>query len=419
MTRLLSVDEALRHVLAHAAVLPARPATLAEAWGCVLAEDVVSDIDSPPHDKSVVDGYAVRSADLATDEAELVVVDELTAGMVPRKAVGPGQAVRLMTGVPIPPGADAVVMVEKTRGGENVGSRVSIRAGPVRPGQNIMRRGASLQRGQRVLTAGTRLRAIECGLLAEVGYASVSVVRRPRVAVLATGNELVPHTQLPGPAQIRNSNGPLLTALIQEAGAIPASSAMAPDEPAALRAAMAEGLSQDVLLISGGVSAGVLDLVPATLTELGVQPVFHKVNVKPGKPLWFGVWQPREMSHRCLVFGLPGNPVSTLVSFLLFVRPALAALAGHSACGLPQRRGRLTQPFQQRGERPTYWPAAVAAGPAGGDEVGDWAVTPLRWQGSGDLATLVQATGLAVFPGGDYELPAGSPVTVLCLPAAE
>lgn len=423
MTRLLSVDEALQRVLAHAAPLPPRSLPLAEVLGCVLAENVLSDIDSPPHDKSVVDGYAVRSADVAAGQAELAVVDELTAGMVPRRAIGPDQAVRIMTGAPIPEGADAVIMVEKTVGGGKEGSRVSIRSGPIRPGQNIMRRATSLARGQQVLAAGHRLRAIECGLLAEVGRNSVQVIPRPRVAVLATGNELVPHTAIPGPGQIRNSNGPLLEALVRQAGAEPGSTALAPDEQPALAEAIRRGLTHDVLLISGGVSAGVLDLVPVTLDKLGVHEVFHKVNIKPGKPLWFGVWRPPESATRVLVFGLPGNPVSTLVSFLLFVRPALARLAGHTDCGLPQWRGCLTEPFQQHGNRPTYWPVALgglAASGSGANAEAEpgLAVTPLSWKGSGDLATLAQAQGLAIFPAGECEFPAGSLVQVLAFSPA-
>lgn len=420
MTRLLSVDEAQQRVLEHAAALSPRAVKLAEALGCILAEDVLSDIDSPPHDKSVVDGYAVRSVDVASGQAELAVVDELTAGMVPRRVIGPGQAVRIMTGAPIPEGADAVVMVEKTCGGR-VGSRVTIRSEPVRSGQNIMRRAASLARGQRVLAAGRRLRAIECGLLAEVGRATVQVISRPRVAVLATGNELVPHTDLPGPGQIRNSNGPLLEALLREAGAEVGLTALVADDKAALAEAIQRGLAHDALLISGGVSAGVLDLVPTTLAELGVREVFHKVNIKPGKPLWFGVWQPPGASQRSLVFGLPGNPVSTLVSFLLFVRPALAALAGRPSCGLPQLQGRLTESFRQHGDRPTYWPVTLSGftPPVSGGlpDPAALTVTPLAWKGSGDLATLSQAQGLAIFPAGECLFEPGSEVTVVALGA--
>lgn len=416
MTRLLSVDEALRCVLDHARPLPPVTVPLQDARGCVLAQDVVSDIDSPPHDKSVVDGFAVRTADITAEGAELEVIEEITAGMIPRQALAPGQAARIMTGAPLPQGADAVVMVEKTRGPGTVGSKVWITEHPLRSGQNIMRRAASMQCGQRVLAAGTCLRAIECGLLAEAGCSEVRVIPRPRVAVLATGNELVPHTQRPGPGQIRNSNGPLLQALVQESGGTIVSSAMVPDVPQPLRDAIASGLNHDVLLISGGVSAGVLDLVPSILSDLGVQPVFHKVNIKPGKPLWFGTGTTGACGGgRCLVFGLPGNPVSTLVSFLLFVRPALAVLAGRPARGLPRREGVLAQPFRQHGDRPTYWPATLREGGSEPDRGLERSplVIPLRWEGSGDLCTLAHAEGLAVFPAGEREYPRGSPVTVL------
>jgi molybdopterin molybdotransferase len=208
--------------------------------------------------------------------------------------------------------------------------------------------------------------------------------------VVATGNELVPAERVPGAAQIRNSNGPMMAAAAASAGASATDLGIARDEPQALRAAIESGLAHDVLLLSGGVSAGVLDLVPGVLKELGVEQVFHKVRIKPGKPLWFGV--ARREGRGVLVFGLPGNPVSTLVCFELFVRPALLKIAGRQPF-LPRfRRARLTAACKQQAERPIYHPAVLA------EQGGEWQVTPLDWRGSGDLRTLVEANALVLLP---------------------
>jgi len=397
-----SVAEALQLVLDRAEPLAPRSIPAAEALGCMLAEAVTSDIDSPPHDKSIVDGYAVRAADVMVDGAvQLRILEEVTAGAVPTQEVEAGTATRIMTGAPLPGGADAVVMIEKTT---MDGDRVHVLAGPIRVGQNIMRRAASLAKGHEVLAPGKLLRAIELGVLAEVGRTSVVAIPRPRVGVLATGNELVAPHETPGPGQIRNSNGPLLAALVRQAGATPVELGIARDTAADLRAKITAGLASDVLVLSGGVSAGVLDLVPQVLSELQVQEIFHKVNLKPGKPLWFGILR-RPNVAATLVFGLPGNPVSTLVCFELFVRPALEQLRGVPPRGLPRTKAWLTCEHQQRGERPTYWPATLQ----------DARVTPLAWKGSGDLRTLTDASGLAFFPAGDRTFQVGDEIEVLML----
>lgn len=400
---MIGVDEALRLVLASAPPLTPRRTPLDAAAGLVLAEDVASDIDSPPHDKSVVDGYAVQAAS-AREGAELRVLEEVVAGTVPKREVTPGEATRIMTGAPIPPGADAVVMVERTELIAGVAEpRVRLLA-QAKLGQNIMRRATSMQRGQNVLRAGRLLGGIEIGLLAEVGQATVSAAPQPSVAVLATGNELVDAGATPGPGQIRNSNGPMLTALVREAGGSATPLGVARDDAAELRACIERGLQHDVLLLSGGVSEGVLDMVPRVLAEADVEPVFHKVRLKPGKPLWFGTR--RTDQRTTLVFGLPGNPVSSLVCFRLFVLPAIQALAARPATGLNRRRAALTADHFQRGDRPTYWPAAWATGS------NTSAVTPLAWQGSGDLRALADADGLAFFPAGERMYAAGENVDV-------
>lgn len=405
---MLTVDEALKHVLDKARPQPPINVPLARALGHVLAADVSSDVDSPPHDKSIVDGYAVRSADLLSDVVELDVIEEIVAGDVPRHAVAAGQASRVMTGAPVPPGADAVVMLERTtllpaESPASTSATVRIESGSFIAGQNIMRQGASMRRGESVLPAGRAIRPIELGVLAEVGCTSVPVVRRPAVAVLATGNELVPAEATPAAGQIRNSNGPMLMALVSKAGAEPIDLGIGRDEEQDLCARMARGLKSDVLVLSGGVSAGVLDLVPGVLADLGVAQVFHKVSLKPGKPLWFGVYARGQ--QRTLVFGLPGNPVSSLVCFELFVRPAIERLAGRETIGLPRTTMPLAKDFEHRGDRPTYHPSRVVSG----------AVEPLRWQGSGDLRTLVDATALACFAAGNRQYHAGEPIDILQL----
>ncbi|MDG2382620.1 MAG: molybdopterin molybdotransferase MoeA [Pirellulaceae bacterium] len=376
--------------------------SLTDAIGNVLAEDVVSDTDSPPYDKALMDGYAVRSNDIVGPSVCLRVLEEVTAGNLPQHRIVPGTATRIMTGAPLPDGADAVVMVEKTLSGADP-SRVEIRVDTISPETAVMRQAACLRRGQAVVTRGCRLSAVEVGLLAEVGRDSVNVVRKPQVALVQTGDELVLAGQALLPGQIRNSNGPMLRAFVEQAGAQPDDCGIARDNEASLSAAVKQGLGSDILLLSGGVSAGVLDLVPQVLEQAGVEQVFHKVNIRPGKPIWFGVVE--ADGERCLVFGLPGNPVSSLVCFCVFVAPAIAACAGHQFpdSGDPKR---LAQSFELRGARPTYWPARSQP---------DGSVMPLDWQGSADLYAMMQADCLLFFPQGNHRYAVDELVEVLPL----
>jgi len=405
---MLSVDEALRAVLSRATARPAVVCPLAESLGRVLAEDIASDIDSPPHDKSLVDGYAVIAVDVADGSTELQILEEVTAGELPTQIVTRGKATRIMTGAPVPSGADSVVMVEQTQhvAGSGLGL-VRLASSKVTHGQNIMRRATSMTKGQRVLHSGCEIRPIEIGVMAEVGRTQVRVVRQPSVAVLGTGNELVPASQTPAAGQIRNSNGPMLVAAAEAWGAAPVDLGFARDDRADLRRLISAGLERDVLIISGGVSAGVLDLVPGALNELGVEQVFHKVNLKPGKPLWFGALSGPAGDK--LVFGLPGNPVSSLVCFELFVRPAIGRLSGRSDVTPRTTKARLTAAFSQRADRPTYFPARLAML---GDEP---TIEPLAWQGSGDLRTLAEANALAYFPACQQEFAVGETICVLPL----
>jgi molybdopterin molybdotransferase len=396
---MLTVAEARETVLRNTHPLsPVDAALTPEIMGAVLAEDVVSDLDMPPFDKAMMDGYAVRAADLPDGRGTLTVVEEVRAGRTPRHTLQAGQATRIMTGAPIPTGADAVVMVERTRI-EN--DRVVIEDRPTQPGQNVMPRGREMRRGETVLSAGSGLRPQEFGLLATVGRTSARIHPAPRVAVLSTGDEVVEASERAGPGQIRNGNGPMLCAQAARAGGLPQYLGIARDRVDSLRPLIAEGLRADVLLLSGGVSAGKLDLVPGVLQEAGVQPHFHKVEMKPGKPVFFG-----SRDHT-VVFGLPGNPVSALVCFELFVRPALRRLGGHAEPGPPYVRAVLAEDFAYRTERPTYHAAALSSDDSG------WRVRAVPWYGSPDLRGLTKANAFIVFPSGDHRHQTGQVFDVL------
>ena len=300
---MLSVQEALDKVRQHVQPLAPRLLPLDPgALGLPLAEAISADLDMPPYDKSMMDGYAVRSGDLAAGQAHLQVVEEVGAGAMPRLPVGSGEATRIMTGAPVPVGADAVVMVERTR--LDAGDQVWIDDKQLKAGANIMKRGQEMRSGQVVLAKGTRLRPQELGLLATVGRTQALMHPRPRVAVLSTGNEIVEAPEVPGPGQIRNGNGPMLLAQVARAGGVPTYLGRALDHLESMRPLVSSGLDADMLIISGGVSAGKLDLVPGVLAELGVEPVFHKVTMKPGKPVFFGIHR-RRRSHLALSLACP------------------------------------------------------------------------------------------------------------------
>jgi molybdopterin molybdotransferase len=393
-----------------AAAIPSKPERipLSQAVGCALAEDVVADLDLPPFDKALMDGYAVRSSDLAGSDRRLRIGETITAGRIPTRPLGPREAAIITTGAPLPPGGDCVVMHERTR---TVEGDVLIEQAEVRPGQNRLARGREMQAGETVVIRGSRLTPARIGLLASVGRAEVSAIPRPSVAVLPTGDELVAIDRVPGPGQIRNSNSVMLQVCAAEAGAIAESLAVAPDEPDLLRERLEQGLSRDMLLITGGVSAGHLDLVPASLESLGVTRIFHKIRLKPGKPLWFGVGPARGDRPGTLVFGLPGNPVSSLVCFLLFVKPAIARRAGLPLPPSQVVDARLGRSFTQRGDRPTYFPARLAQESADGRS--SFVIETLDWAGSADLRSVAESDGFAIFPAGDREFREGEIVRFL------
>jgi molybdopterin molybdotransferase len=409
---MLTVEEARRIVLEHARPLGDLAQTVPlNAENRVLGEEVRADLDSPPFDKSLVDGYAVRSADLAEPgPTPLAIVDEITAGRTPSRALGPGLCARIMTGAPLPEGADAVVMHERT---ELLGDgRVAV-PGPVAPGENRLLRGAEMRAGEVVLRPGRRLGAPEHGVLASVGRLTIRVRTAPELLVVTTGDELVEVGETPGPGQIRNSNAWLLRALLRDAGHPRVRSATVGDDLDALRrvfgGAVEPDANVDVLAVSGGVSEGTLDLVPRALEEVGVRQVFHKVRLKPGKPLWFGVGPERGDRPPVLVFGLPGNPVSGLVGSLLFVIPALNVLAGLERPGPCTLRLPLAGTYRHRGERATYHPARLVV------RDGLTAVEPLPWAGSPDLLAVSRSDGFAAFPPGDRSYEGGEALDFLPL----
>jgi molybdopterin molybdotransferase len=398
---MIALVDALRLVEETATVLGPRRELLVRSWGRRLAEPVVADIDSPAWDRAMMDGFAVANADFeAVGEGvvELTVVVDLAAGATSDMAVGAGTAARIMTGAAIPPGADAVVPIERAVDGTaaaTAGSRVRLCEPTFRPGQHIARQGTAFAAGEEVLTAGSLLTAAEIGLAAEAGATHVVASPQVRVAILSTGSELVDAGAMPAHGQTRNTNGPMVAAAVSLLGAEPIPLGIAADRPEAIRAAIRQGLAADVLLLSGGVSAGDFDLVPGLLQACGVRQVFHKVQLKPGKPVWFGRLE-RPGGPPTLVFGLPGNPASTLVCFDLFVRPAIGILSGQppEAWHLPRREAVLTGSCQGAAGRPVFLPARLVEGD------GRLTASPQRWTGSSDLRGLAGASGLIAVPAG-------------------
>lgn len=397
---MLQVSAALEIVLRHTHVLTTGTETLAPALlGRVVAEDITSDLDSPPYAKSTMDGYAVRSAD-AKSGVSLIVIEEVAAGKSPTRTVGPNEATRVMTGAPISDGADAVIPHEET---ELAGNVVKLRSA-VPQGQWILPRGREMRAGEVVVPAGTLITPAAFGLLAAVGRTEVRTYPAPRLAIVSTGDELVEPGERPGPSQIRNSNGPMLLAQAAEAGAEGRYFGIARDEPQLLKAMVGEALDwADVLVLSGGVSAGKFDFVPDVLRELGMQAHFHKIRMKPGKPLLFGT------RDQTLVFGLPGNPVSSFVCFHLFVGPALRKMGGHAIPSPTFVQVPLAADLKTRNDRPTYLPGRLESTPDG------WRVRGMAWFGSADLRGLLNANALIRVDAGELAFPAGSPVATLPL----
>ena len=383
---------------------------LLESPDRVLAETLVADRDFPPFPRATRDGYAVRAADLKGLPATLAVVGEIKAGAEVTVRVGSGEAAAIMTGAPAPAGADAVVMVEDST---RQGDRVEISKG-VAVGENIVPRGAEAKRGEQLLSPGIRLDAATIAVAASVGKSHLLVYAKPRVAVLATGDEVVDVDVAPAPQQIRNSNSYSLAAQIQAAGGEPVLMPIAPDEPEQLRQRIAEGLNASLLLLSGGVSAGRYDLVKQVLSECKAEFFIPGVNIQPGRPMVFGrlpgsggKLSPDHASDRRYFFALPGNPVSTMVTFQLFARPVVEALAGRTASKLVFLHARLKSEMKTKTGLQRFLPAVLSG------ELEQAEVELLPWQGSGDIAATARANCYLVINPGRGRIEAGEWVPVL------
>jgi molybdopterin molybdotransferase len=394
----LNVEEALEAILSRVEPLPTERVSLMAALGRALAEPIVSGREIPPWPNSSMDGYAVRAGDTSRAPARLAVVGTVTAGAVPSRAVGAGEAIRIFTGAPLPPGADAVIPQEDTDAGDG---HVTVKAA-VTAGAYVRPRGEDLTVGAAVLAPGTALGTAEIGLLATLGHTQVLVHRRPRVAILSTGNELAELGREPGPGQIPNTNSYSLFAQVLEAGGEPMNLGIAADRLDAIEERLRWGAAADVLLSSAGVSVGDLDLVKTALTRAGAQLHLWQVAMRPGKPITFG-----SLGGRA-VFGLPGNPVSAMVTFELFVRPALRRLGGFAAIHRLRLRARALAPIANPGERRGYLRVTLhrEAGASG------WGARLTGDQGSAILTSMVRADGLAVVPG-DTTVPAGGEIEVI------
>ena len=398
MVDLLSIDEALERILARARPFEGEEVPLEAAAGRVLAEAALAAVDLPPFPSSAMDGYALRTADVP---ATLPVVERVAAGRPAMRALGRGEAAAIATGGVVPDGADAVVPVEYVVEHDNsveVGAAVDV-------GANVRPRGGDVHAGEVVLPAGARLGPAQIGALAAAGVASVTCARRPRAAVLTTGTELRPPGERLSPGQIYESNGPMLEAQLRSAGAEVERLPPVEDDPAAHRHALEQALEADVVVTTGGVSVGPHDLVREIEADLGVEEVFWRVAVKPGKPISFGV------RGATLVFGLPGNPVSSLVGFELFVRPALAALQGASDPGPQFEAGRLETPLRRNPARDELVRARRTTAVDGSR------LEPVSGQESHMIVRAAAANALVLVPRGEGELAAGGTVRYLSLPS--
>lgn len=398
---MLSYQQAREKVIAvvSAGIKPpaAETVDLGAALGRVLAEEITADRDYPPFPRSTRDGFAVRAADIVNVPVTLKRLGEVKAGEAFGGSVGPRECVQIMTGAPVPAGADAVVMIEDTGlKADQVTIKKSLAAGA-----NIVPQGSEATRGAVLLQPGAHISYVETSLLGQVGKSKLQAYRRPRVAVLSTGDEVVAVNAAPGPNQIRNSNVHSMAAQVTLWGGEPIILGNARDELGDLERLIRRGLEEDLFVLTGGVSAGKYDLVEVVLRKLGAEFHFDAVAIRPGRPAVFAACQGR------FVFGLPGNPVSTMVTFELFVAPALALLAGASAPTLQFLKARLAEPVPQKTKLTLFLPARLEG------QGSDVTVRALPWQGSGDVVTLAQANCTLVVPDNVSELAAGAWVDVL------
>jgi molybdopterin molybdotransferase len=400
---MITVEEALDKILSHIQPLGFEKVSLLESQGRVIAEDIYASRDIPPLDNSGMDGYAVRYEDIqhasSSQPVRLEIIEDLPAGSVSKKTLEKGQAIRIMTGAPIPRGADAVVQVEDTTK-EDRFSQI-FRAVPL--GENIRRAGEDVGKGDRVISKGDLIRPAEVGMLASVGRSFVSVFQRPLVAILCTGEELVDVDGRLDEAKIVSSNSYTLAAQVKDSGAIPIQLGIARDRKEDIEEKLRQGTRADVLISSAGISVGDYDLVKDVLKDLGMEMVFWKVAMKPGKPLAFGTIAGKP------AFGLPGNPVSSMVSFEQFVRPSLLKMMGHHQLFRPTIEAILKEDIRKEPGRRHYIRALVSF------EKDRYFVTTTGAQGSGILRSMVRANGLVVIPENRDIVKAGEKVLVQLL----
>ncbi len=404
-SQMISVAEAIQIVRQQTALLSTEQVRIEQALGRVLAEDVVADTDLPPFDRAQMDGYAVRADDVKEVPVRLRIVGESAAGKGWHHQLEEGQAVRIMTGAPVPAGADSVQQVELTHELKD-GSVVELMES-LEPGRSIVQRGAEIKAGDVVLRAGMTINAAMMAVLAAFGYARVSVFRKPRVAVLATGTELVAVDQKPGQDQIRDSNNYSISAYAELAGAVVERMPLTGDETSLLKNQLTAAAERcDVIVTSGGVSMGVYDVTKAALKELDAEIFFERVALRPGKPTVFA-----RLPNGTLVFGLPGNPVSVSVTFNLFARTALLAIQGVSEPALKRETAVLARSVKGTTDRESYLPAQLMT-----NDDAELVAFPLKWGGSSDFVAFALTTALVVVPANVKSIEAGAAVSVLRLP---
>jgi len=400
---MIQVQEALDKILSQIQFKGVERVPLGQALGRVLTEDVVSRINNPPLDNSAMDGYAVIAEDIqsATPEnpVKLEMVEEIAAGYTAKGTLKPGQTMRIMTGAPIPPGADAVLMQEDTQ--KDGDSILCLDRADVE--ENIRRAGEDIKIGESVLKKGTTLSPAHIGMLAVIGRSQIAVGQRPTVAILSTGDEILELDETPEGPQIFNSNGHMLAAQIKSAGGIPVYLGIAKDTEEDLMEKFAWALKADIVVSSGGVSVGDYDLVKSTLQKMGQEMLFWKVAMKPGKPLAFG------RIGKTPIFGLPGNPVSSFVSFEQFVRPSLRKVLGCSDLSHKTVQAKLTRTIHKKPGRLHFLSSIVSWAD------GEYTVTPAGEQGSGILKSAANANGLLIFPLEAEEIKQGQEVAVQLL----
>jgi len=402
---MISVAEAIRIVKGETSPLPPESLVLEDALRRFLAEDIIADSDLPPFDRSQMDGYALRAADTQNPPAQLRIVGESAAGRGWHRELHAGEAVRIMTGAPVPAGADSVQQVELTRELEG-GIFVEIQE-LAEIGRSIVKHGSEVKAGETVLHTGEQINAAMVAALASFGYARVKVGQRPRFAVLATGSELVRVDQKPGPDQIRDSNNYSISAYAELAGASVERLPLAGDDPNLLKRQIAKAAERaDVVVTSGGVSMGVYDFTKAALKELEAEIFFERVSLRPGKPIVFA-----RLPDGTLAFALPGNPVSVSVTFNLFARTALLAMQGAKEPAMKEEWAILTRSVKGSIERESYLPAQL-----GTNEQGCLLAEPLKWGGSSDFVAFARATALIRVPGDTKVVESNARVKILRLP---